>query len=78
MRTDQHEIIYQIDHDDLLVFFNDQWDLFAKDNDGHNLSGQNIHKKSIWDFICDAETRHLHETLLRRVRSNNTALNYQS
>jgi len=75
MRGYQSEVIYQIDQNDFLVFFNDQWDLFAQDNDGPHLKSENIYNRKIWDFIHDAETRHLHETLLKRVRSNNTILN---
>jgi len=75
MANYQSEVIYRIDRDDLLVFFNDQWDLFARDNDGPQLHSQKIHKRSLWDFIHDAATRHLHGTLLKRVRANSRMLN---
>lgn len=74
MQNERDEVVYQIDQDDLLVYFNDQWDLFANANNGLGVSSQRIYKKSIWDFIHDAETRHLHETLLKRVRSHKAIL----
>ena len=66
----QSEVVYRIDLNDCLVFFNDQWDRFALENDGSHLTSDKINQRPIWDFIHDAETRHLHEMLLRRVRAN--------
>lgn len=62
-------VMYQVDGNDLLVFVNDQWDLFAKENDGVHLDGLSISRKSIWEFIHDPETRLLHAALLEKVRS---------
>ncbi|GAB2883446.1 hypothetical protein GCM10027046_09990 [Uliginosibacterium flavum] len=74
MTEDLPEVVYQIDRDDLLVSFNEQWDVFAEDNDSLFLASQKIHKAPIWQFIRDAETRHLHELLLRKVRTRDVML----
>lgn len=68
------EIVYQIDQSDLLVSFNDQWNEFATNNDGTHLTGEKIAKFALWDFIHDAETRHLHEVLLKRARTQAKAI----
>ncbi|MFA7268836.1 MAG: hypothetical protein WC073_05790 [Sterolibacterium sp.] len=75
MRHEPSDVVYRLDKDDLLVFFNDQWDSFAEDNGSPDLIGKNIDKRPIWDFIHDAETRHLHETLLKKARSGKRGLN---
>lgn len=74
MSHDTSEVIYQIDQNNLLVLFNDQWDRFATDNDSPHLIGERIVKLPLWDFIHDAETRHLHEMLLKRVRAKEKAV----
>lgn len=63
------EVVYQIDRKDLLIFVNEQWDRFAENNDSADLAGINLHQQSIWDFIQDSETKHLHRMLLQKVRS---------
>lgn len=68
------EVIYQIDKDDLLVLFNNQWNAFATDNGSPHLLGEKVLKLPLWEFIHDAETRHLHETLLKKVRANKIAI----
>ena len=70
------EIAYQIDCNDRLVGFNDQWNVFAANNDGFLLSSQFACNVSIWDFIHDAETRHIHKVLLKKVRKSHQALSF--
>ena len=68
------EVIYHINDNDLLVHFNDQWNTFAEDNSSSHLTTEKIYNKSIWDFIQDAETRHIHEILLKKVRTDKVNL----
>ena len=74
MDHDTSEVIYQIDKNNLLMLFNSQWDRFATDNDSPHLVGERIVTLPLWDFIQDAETRHLHETLFKRVRDKEKAV----
>lgn len=74
MKHIKNEVVYRIDQNDFLIFFNAGWDLFAEENDSSHLIGENICKRSIWGFIHDRETRHLHEALLHKVRSDRTIL----
>jgi hypothetical protein len=69
MQLDQQEIVYQIDTNDVLVFVNEQWNLFAAENGSASLVSQYVYNRSIWEFIHDAETRQFHEILLEKVRS---------
>lgn len=74
MKHMRNEVVYRIDQNDFLIFFNAEWNLFAEENDSFHLIGENIWKRSIWDFIHDRGTRHLHATLLHKVRSDRTIL----
>jgi hypothetical protein len=74
MTDDTPEVVYQIDQKDFFVFFNPQWDLFAEANDSAFLLSQQVYKTSLWQFIRDAETRHLHELLLSKVRTKDVML----
>lgn len=53
MQYDTKEVVYQIDRNDCLVQFNDQWDRFAANNDSPHLVGEKISKLPLWNFICD-------------------------
>lgn len=70
------DITYQIDGNDRLVGFNDQWDVFAKNNDGHSLTSNHTCNVLIWDFIHDPETRHIHKVLLKKVRKSRQMLSF--
>ncbi|MDP5240393.1 hypothetical protein Q9Q94_12695 [Uliginosibacterium sp. 31-16] len=77
MLDESAELVYQIDQDDLLIFFNAQRDAFAEDNDCADLVSRNICRTSIWQFIHDAETRHLHQILLKKVRTEAVMLDLE-
>jgi hypothetical protein len=72
----QGAIVYQVDENDCLTYLNEQWGTFAEDNDTPYLTNTDVENKLIWDFIQDSETRHIHETLLKRVRVNNLTLKF--
>ncbi len=76
MPMNQHhkETVYQIDADDRLVVFNSQWNRFAIENDARDLMQDHITNQVLWHFIRDSETRHLHQTLLQRVRQSGHTL----
>lgn len=74
MYNDATEVVYQIDQNDFLLVVNDRWNKFATDNGSPHLVGEKIVALSLWDFIHDAETRHLHEVLLKKVRTEKAAI----
>lgn len=63
------EVIYRIDPAGHLIQFNDQWDLFARDNATPQLVQGRITGQTLWNFIQDPETRHLHQTLVQRAKT---------
>jgi len=69
------EVIYRIDGNDALIEMNEQWDAFAIRNKSPHLVQQNVMRCNLWTFIQDPETRHLHKTLVYRVRAKKKILN---
>lgn len=63
------EVIYEINHRNELVRLNSAWDQFATDNGSPELIRERVTHKPLLTFIHDAETRHIHEILLERVRA---------
>lgn len=61
-------VLYRIDIEDRLAELNDGWLAFAQANGGDALHPSNILGRSLWDFIADAETRHLYQHMIRRLR----------
>ena len=61
-------VLYRIDIEDRLAELNDGWLAFAQANEGYALHPSNILGRSLWDFIADAETRHLYQVMVERLR----------
>lgn len=59
---------YRIDDHDRIIFFNDEWLAFARENDGAHLTPAHVWSRPLWKFISDPETRHLYRLILSRVR----------
>jgi hypothetical protein len=74
MSVTQQDIIYHIDENDKIIFVNSAWDIFARDNADKDILKHNVINRSLWDFIVNNETRHIHQLLLRKVRSQNVSL----
>lgn len=58
---------YRIDRHDRLVEVNDGWAAFSTTNGGPG-SRSALVGRPIWDFISDATTIHIYQTLVRRAR----------
>jgi hypothetical protein len=74
MSATQQDIIYQIDKNDKIIFINNEWDVFAKNNADAYIFAQKVINRSIWEFIENNETKHIHQALLHKVRSHNISL----
>ena len=66
---DQRLFIYRLNARDEIIFVNDEWYDFARENGAQELDRQSVLQKSLWDFIDNAETRHLFEIILTKVRT---------
>ena len=67
-------IIYTIDHNDHIITINESWDKFALENEASHLERGQVLNRRLWDFIADAETRHIHQVLLERIRNKQVTL----
>lgn len=62
-------VTYAVDADDRVVYVNHDWQTFGRANGApDSLLGEAVLGRSLWEFIHDAETRHLHTVLLGKVR----------
>jgi hypothetical protein len=73
-KQEDTRVLYTIDHDDRIVYLNNGWDFFAEENEAGHLVQAHVQHRSLWDFISDAETRHLHQVLVARVRARQLPL----
>lgn len=62
--------LYQIDAADKLVFVDEPWLSFARENDAAQLTRAVVLQQPLWNYITDAETRHLYQAMLARVRTD--------
>jgi len=68
INRDDRIFILKIDHSDRIIFVNEHWLNFARENDADGLIKSSILGQSLWKFICDDSTIHLYQTMLARAR----------
>lgn len=61
-------ILYRINSRDEFIFVNQEWEIFAHENDAPFLSPENILGKSLWNFITDATTEQIYREMVRKAR----------
>ena len=61
-------IVYRIDKHAEIVFVNQAWDEFAKQNNGLGASSAAVLNRSLWSFVGDASLRGLYHQIVERVR----------
>lgn len=65
---------YRISSQDTILEVNETWTDFAVENDAPDLRASQVLGQPLWRFISGAETRHLYELLLSRVRQTHGTL----
>lgn len=65
---DKREFVYRIDSGDRIVFANDHWYDFARENGNTALVAGTVIGRPLWYFIGSSEARHLFTILLTKVR----------
>ncbi len=70
------DVAYGVDSADRLVFVNDAWSEFARDNAGEALLPPAVLGRSLWDFITDGTTLLLYRDLIARVRRANEVVRF--
>ncbi len=60
--------IYRIGSDDLISYVNADWLEFAVDNGAESLVRPGVLGKPLWQFCADADTAHLYQVILTKIR----------
>jgi hypothetical protein len=58
-------VVYRIDGEGMIRYVNEQWDVFANENDGGNVVSSRVLGQSIWPFLSDATVRDLYQRMTR-------------
>jgi len=64
----QWPVEYQIDASDTICHVNDAWNRFAQAGEAPELLDSKPVGECLWRYIADAETRHIYEQMLLKVR----------
>ena len=56
------------------MFANDEWYAFARENGARPLKPDSVIQRLLWDFIGNAETQHLFQILLKKIRRTGVAV----
>jgi hypothetical protein len=72
MTADNREFIYRVDSADQIVFANEHWYDFARENDVLGLQQATVIGRPLWDFIANPEILHLFQVLHARIRRTGT------
>ena len=70
-------VIYRIDESDRIVYVNDEWDIFAVENDAKELISENIKNKNLWEYIQGEELVYLYGMVFDKVRKSRIELSFQ-
>ncbi|MDD4101767.1 MAG: hypothetical protein PHU80_03950 [Kiritimatiellae bacterium] len=74
-KPEQETYVYRINADDVIVWVGDNWQAFVEANKGAaNTAAKAVLGKSLYDYICGLEVRHLYATVLKVVRERNQVL----
>ena len=68
LTTSERTFIYQVDADNRVVFVTPEWESFAQENQASHLDSETVCGQSLFGFVSDAETRHLYQMLIDKVR----------
>lgn len=65
---------YRVDADDVLIWTDNSWSWFARNNGATELAQSSVQGRCLWDFIADESTRRLYAQVHRRVRTTGKPL----
>ena len=66
--------VHRIDRDDVIVFLDDEWKGFARENGAAGLA--DIAGRSLWDFVVGADVRDVYRQMLDRVREDGGSIGF--
>ncbi|MDP6776104.1 MAG: hypothetical protein QGI83_05005 [Candidatus Latescibacteria bacterium] len=68
--------VYHVDSEHRIVHVNDEWDVFAKENDAPDLTRDAVLGKVLWGYVFDRETRHLYRVAIEKVLSRKASVSF--
>jgi hypothetical protein len=68
-QLDTRLFIHRIDSENCIIFVNDAWLSFARENNAPQLTSESVLNRPLSSFITDIETRHLYEVVVAKVRT---------
>ncbi len=68
--------VYQLDAQDRILFVNEHWLSFAKENGSLELTQEAVLHQSVWNFVSNKEVRQLYEMLFERVRAKGPSITF--
>jgi len=71
---DTRRYIYRLDATDRIVWVNDAWLAFARENDAAALAAETVLYRPLWDFITNTEVQHLYGLIFDKVRSTGSVV----
>ncbi len=66
--SDERVFVIRIDHDDRIIFVNEHWLAFARENGTEELLEKSLLGQNLWQHICDDTTTHLYHTMITSAR----------
>jgi hypothetical protein len=73
---DQRSFIWVIDHADKIVFVNDDWLAFARENDAPHISASSVLDQPLWRFIQGQETIQIYKQIFGKLRAGKSPLKF--
>ena len=70
----QPSFVYSIDHNDSLLYVDEPWLAFARENRAPELTRDHVLGRSLWEFVAGAETRLLYESLFLKLRTSSGSI----
>ena len=67
-KKDPRLFIYRIDQEDNIVYVNQEWLEFAKENSPGSFKDEYVINKSLWKYIANDKVQHLYKIVFNRVR----------
>lgn len=69
-------VVYRIDCQDNIIYVNNAWSAFARENDGEKLEKESVLNRPVWKYIYGKETKHIYEILFNKVRTGQKGINF--
>lgn len=64
----KYKYVYRVNRDDIVVFVDEDWLSFARENDAADLTAERVIGSSLWDHIEGTVTRELYQELFAYLR----------